>query len=73
MEISAEKTKLMTTPVASAQRAEEMHRSLRQSQASSTWAELITNKGSKPEIFSRIAQTVAALTRLKPVWNDRSI
>ena len=28
---------------------------------------------SKPEILSRIAQTTAALTRLKPVWNDRSI
>ena len=26
-----------------------------------------------PEILSRIARTTAALTRLKPVWNDRSI
>ena len=25
------------------------------------------------EILSRTAQTTAALTRLKPVWNDRSI
>ena len=33
----------------------------------------ITEEGSKPEIFSRIAQTTAALTRLKPVWIDRSI
>ena len=31
------------------------------------------NEGSKPEILSRIAQTTAAWTRLKPVWNDRSI
>ena len=29
----------------------------------------ITDEGSKPEILSRIAQTTAALTRLKPVWN----
>ena len=29
---------------------------------------VITNEGSKPEILSRIAQTTAALTRLKPVW-----
>ena len=29
---------------------------------------VITDEGSKPEILSRIAQT-----RLKPVWNDRSI
>ena len=33
---------------------------------------VITDEGSKPEILSRIAQTTAALTRLKPVWNDRS-
>ena len=33
----------------------------------------ITDECSKPEIFSRIAQTTAALTRMKPVWNDRSI
>ena len=36
-------------------------------------ASVITDEGSKPEILSRIAQTTAALTRLKPVWNDRSI
>ena len=34
---------------------------------------VITGEDSKPEIFSRIAQTTAALTRLKLVWNDRSI
>ena len=34
---------------------------------------VITDEGSKPEILSGIAQTTAALTRLKPVWNDRSI
>ena len=34
---------------------------------------VITDNGSKPEILSRIAQTAAALTRLKPVWNDRRI
>ena len=34
---------------------------------------VITDEGSKPEILSWIAQTTAGLTRLKPVWNDRSI
>ena len=34
---------------------------------------VITDESSKPEILSRTAQTTAALTRLKPVWNDRSI
>ena len=32
-----------------------------------------TDENSKPEILCRIAQTTAALTRLKPVWIDRSI
>ena len=34
---------------------------------------VMTVEGSKPEVLSRIAQTTAALTKLKPVWNDRSI
>ena len=34
---------------------------------------VITDEGSKPEILSRIAQTTAALTRLKPVWIGKSI
>ena len=33
---------------------------------------VVSNKGSKQEMLSRIAQTAAALTRLKPVWNDGS-
>ena len=32
---------------------------------------VITDEGLKPEILSSIAQTAAALTRLKPVWIDR--
>ena len=34
---------------------------------------VITDEGSKPEILSRIAQATAALTRLKPVWINKSI
>ena len=34
---------------------------------------VITDEGSKPGILSRIAQTTAALTRLKPVWIEKSI
>ena len=34
---------------------------------------VITDESSKPEILYRIVQTTAALTRLKPVWNNRSI
>ena len=34
---------------------------------------VITDEGSKSAILSRIAQTTVALTRLKPVWIDKSI
>ena len=34
---------------------------------------VITDEGSKPEMLSRIAKAAAALTKLKSVWNDRSI
>ena len=34
---------------------------------------VITDDGSKPEILFSIAQATAALTRLKPVWIDKSI
>ena len=31
------------------------------------------DESSKPEVLSRIAQTTAALTRMKPILNDRNI
>ena len=34
---------------------------------------VVSDEGSKPQILFRIAQTTAALTRLKPGRNDRSI
>ena len=34
---------------------------------------VVSNKGCKPEILSRIAQATATLTRLKPVWIDKHI
>ena len=40
---------------------------------SSGQTSVVPDEGSKPEILSRIAQTTAALTRLKPLWNERSI
>ena len=32
-----------------------------------------SNEGSQPEILSRIAQIIATLKRLNPVWNDSSL
>ena len=34
---------------------------------------IISNEGSTPEILSRIAQTTAALSRLKIIWRDKTI
>ena len=34
---------------------------------------IISNERSKPEILSRIAQTTAALSRLKIIWTDKNI
>ena len=34
---------------------------------------IISNEGSKPETLSRIAQTTAALSRLKIIWRDKNI
>ena len=65
MEISAEKTKLMTNNTSGINTEIKVN--------GQTLDTIITDDGSKPEILSRIAQTTAALTRLKPVWNDRSI
>ena len=34
---------------------------------------IIADEGSKPEVLARIAQTTAALTKLKTIWNYRKI
>ena len=44
---------------------------MRQSQAFKYLGSVITDEDFKPEILSRIAQTTAALARLKPVWKTR--
>ncbi len=33
----------------------------------------MTDEGSKPEVLARIAQTTAALTKLKIIWKDKNI
>ena len=74
MEISAEKTKLMTNNTSGINTKIKVNRQKLETVTSFKYlGSVITAEGSKSEIFSRIAQTTAALTRLKPVWNDRSI
>ena len=74
MEIRTEKSKLMTNNTSGINT--EIKVSAHELETATSFKYLgsvITDKGSKPEILSRIAQTTAALTRLKPVWKDRSI
>ena len=74
MEISAEKTKLMTNNTSGINTVIEVNGQKLETVASFKYlSSVITDEGSKPMILSRIAQTTAALTRLKPVWIDKSI
>ena len=74
MEISAEKTKLMTNNISGTNTDIKVNGQKLETVISFKYLGLvITDEGSKPEILSRIAQTTAALTRLKPVLIDKSI
>ena len=74
MEISAKKTKLMKNNTGGTKTEIKVNGQKLETVTSFKYlGSDITDEGSKPEILSRIAQTTAALTRLKPVWNDRSI
>ena len=74
MEISAERTKLITNNTSGINAKFKVNRQTLETLTSFKYlGSVITDEGSKPEILSRIAQTAAALTRLKPVLNDRSI
>ena len=71
MEISAEKTKLMTNNTSGISTEIKVNGQKLETVTSFKYVgSVITNEGPKPEMLSR---TAAALTRLKPVWNDRSI
>ena len=74
MEISAEQTKLMTNNTSGINAEISVNgQKLETVKSFKHLGSVITDEGSKPEILSRTAQTTAALTRLKPNWNDRSI
>ena len=74
MEISAEKTKMMTNNTSSISTeikvsGQKLETDIRFKYLGS----LVSDERSKPEILSTIAQTTAALARLKTVWDDRNI
>ena len=72
MEISAGKTKLMTNNTSGINTAIKGNwQKLETIKWFKYLGSVITDEGSKPEILSRIAQSAAVLTGLKPVWNDK--
>ena len=74
MEISTEKTKLMTNNTSDINTEITVNGQKLETVTSFKFlGSVIPNEGSKPDILSRIAQTTAALTWLKPVWIDKSI
>ena len=74
MEVSAEKTKLMTNNISGINTEIKINTQKLETVTSFKYlGSVLTDEGSKPEILSRIAQTTGALTRLKPVWIDKNI
>ena len=68
MEISDEKTKLMTNNTSGINTEIKVNgQKLERVTSFRYLGSVLIDEGSKPEIFSRLAQTTTALTRLKPV------
>ena len=73
MEIGPDKTKVMTNNPNGFQREIKMKGQRLDEVENFKYLGAIINEGSKPEILSRIAQTTAALSRLKIIWRDKNI
>ena len=74
MKISAEQATLMTNNTSGISKEIKVHGQKFQTVTIFKYLGLVlSDLSSKPEILSRITQMTAALTRLKPVWNDKSI
>ena len=74
MEISAEKTKFMTNNTSGINIEIKVNGQKLETVTSFKYlGSVINDESSKPKILSRLAQTTTAWTKLKPVWNDRSI
>ena len=74
MEIGPDKTKVMTNNPNGFQREIKIKGQwLEEVENFKYLSAIISNKGSKPEILSRIAQTTADLSKLKIIWSDWNI
>ena len=72
MEISAEKTKLMTNSANGIQREIKVQGQVLGTVTSFKYLGAVVSDA-KPEVLSRIAQATAPLTKLKPIWRDNNI
>ena len=73
MEISPDKTKVMTNNPNGFHLIKIKGQRLEEVENFKYLGASTSNEGSKPEILSRIAQTTAALSRLKIIWRDKNI
>ncbi|GFR73163.1 endonuclease-reverse transcriptase [Elysia marginata] len=74
MEVSAEKTKIMTNSKGSLKREPNVNGQIIESVTKFKYlGSIISDEGSKPEILSRIAQATAHLTQLKPIRNNKNV
>ena len=74
MQISAEKTELMTSNTKSISGNIRLNgEKLKTARSFKYLGAIVTDKGSIPEIRSRIAKTIAALTKLKIICDDKNI
>ena len=73
MEISAEKTKLMTNSANGIQREIKVKGQKLDTVTSFKYlGAVVSDDRSKPEVLSKIAQATAALTKLDPIWRDKT-
>ena len=74
LEVSAEKTKLMTNSANGIQREIKVKRQKLGTVTSFKYlGAVVSDDGSKPEVLSRIVQPLAVLTKLKPIWRHNDI
>lgn len=74
MQISAEKTKLMTNNTNGISTDIKVNdEKLGTVHSFKYLGAIVSDEGSKPEILSRIAQTTTAMNKLNTIWNDKNI
>ena len=74
MEISAEKTKLMTNNTSGTNTEIKVNGQKLETVTNFEYlGSVVTDKVSKSKTFSMTAKTTAELTRLKQVWNNKNI